>query len=45
MKNYLELEIKIIYLLQEDIVTTSLPGDGDVTDDPYTSAGGGNWWD
>lgn len=43
MKNYLELDVKIIYFLQDDIVTASLPGDGDVTDDPYDS--GNNWWD
>lgn len=42
-KEYLELELEIVTLLQNDIVTASVPGEGDKTSDPYDS--GNNWWD
>jgi hypothetical protein len=42
MKEYLELELKIRFLEREDIVTASIPGEGDKEEDPYH--GNNNWW-
>ena len=42
MKKYLDLEMDIIHLSQEDIVTASIPNeDTNVMDDPYK---GNGWW-
>jgi hypothetical protein len=40
-KNYIELEINILQLFQEDILTES--SENDVVDDPYNN--GNNWWE
>ena len=40
MKKYQDLEIKILLLQQEDIVTTSPNGFDDVSDDPFEQDGG-----
>ncbi len=39
-KEYLELELKLVMLFQEDVLTTS--DENDVTDDPYVP--GDEWW-
>ena len=42
MKNkYLELEIEVILLSMQDVITAS--SDQNATDDPYDP--GNNWWD
>ncbi len=44
MKKYLELEIDVIKLLQNDVLTES--SENDVVDDPYNNSGSGNnWWE
>jgi hypothetical protein len=40
-KNYIELEINILQLFHEDILTES--SENDVIDDPYNN--GNNWWE
>ena len=39
-REYLELEIDVLLLLQEDIITAS--DENDVVDDPYGP--GNDWW-
>ena len=41
-KEYFELEIDVVLLLQEDVLTTS--SDADVASDPY-GGDNENWWD
>lgn len=41
MKKYLELEIDVIKLFYEDILTES--SENDVVDDPYNNSN--NWWE
>lgn len=44
MKKYLELEIDVIKLLQNDVLTES--SESNVVDDPYGNSGSGNnWWE
>lgn len=42
MKKYLELEIDVIKLLQNDVLTAS--SENDVVDDPYNNSSSNNWW-
>jgi hypothetical protein len=42
-QNYEELKFEIVQLLQVDVITASIPGEGDKEKDPYTS--GNNWWE
>ena len=45
MKQYLELEIKIILLTQDDVVTASAFGEKDKLDDPYAPDTSAPWWE